>query len=211
MVAYPRETAPLATVGADVVSGACVAVDGFGVGFVTAADGSGKTLVQLAEDGSGFHTNEHGTLQRSWNSLGELTLSTPYFKVTDLTALEAQGVAALEETGSRTASTCTSPRGVAGQDADSSHLRRSLLEHLFQGANIPTMAAHAPVSYICSETGAGFLLGSSLAAYVDLSDRYVKLFLSCRRFHYELVVAPGVPAGLASIAAAEANELMARA
>lgn len=238
----------------DAVAGACVAVDGFGVGFVAAvpaatppaaastaallsargeADGAGaapasaaatpdaplrasaptaSTLVHLAEDGSGFHADERGVVQRRWGPRGDVTFVAPAFVPSDLTALAALGAAAAaqhEAAASGPAGSSSgdsggrggdadpgSPRGEAGRDADRASLRRSLLEHLFPGSDIPPLAARAPVSYLRSPCGVGFLLGAGLAAYVDVDDRFVKLFLACRAFRYELVVAPGVPAGL---------------
>jgi hypothetical protein len=78
-------------------------------------------------------------------------------------------------------------------------LRLTLLQHVFPSVaaspgGIPLSAAKAPVSYFSSSSGVAFMLGASLGIFLDLrGERYLKLFLACRRFRYELLVVPGVP------------------
>jgi hypothetical protein len=101
---------------------------------------------------------------------------------------------------------------LSGDDSDSARsLRLTLLQHVFpdaaaSAAGIPPAAAHAPVSYFSSSSGVAFLLGACLGVFLDLrGDRYMKLFLTCRQFRYELLVAPGVPATRKDMEAVEAT------
>jgi len=79
----------------------------------------------------------------------------------------------------------------SGKGADTVALIAALLQDAFPALPIDDAERRALVhsdAYVCGESSVGFVLSPHLAVRYDLTQRSLKLYLSCRAFRYELVV-----------------------